>query len=483
MTSGQYQRREHQVRKPQRALDPRRILDSLRVPKPTFIRSRFTGRKEPDAEMYSTLAHLADEYQLGKIVSCYRAKKSNSLNYLVTTRGGQRQTTGDGAPSGKGHLETSRPAPACAEPTRACDQPAKYVFRQHLLSKETVAHEYEVLSHLAGQGYPAPRMLLSNSRSGGSGNEKQDRAWVAIGDALYSVYAFVEGYRPADFWWRPSRKRAILRQAGEALANLHRATAGLEPTCFKWDAYRAGPRRELPGKEPTKAPEANQRPIDAQTNTLYPADVPCPPDETLPGARWRNGDFYRHALQEIRRQIDKPATASSPDLAEKPGIDDFGRSRSADLERLLDQESIVEACSDLSRAVIHGDYAPWNILMQPDSSLFVLDFNAARLDLCIYDLMLATFWFAWRGDHLDLETATELQAGYRNIIQPNEAEIALAPNVFCWLMGRSIVERLRTHYLEKRFLLSNANGLDRLYQMCMWAQKHPQELTRGIGAN
>jgi hypothetical protein len=81
---------------------------------------------------------------------------------------------------------------------------------------------------------------------------------------------------------------------------------------------------------------------------------------------------------------------------------------------------------------------------------------------------------------LDLETATELQAGYRRTITPTKAEIALASNVFCWVMGRSIVERLRTHYLERRFLISDASSLERMYQMCAWAQKHPQDLTHGL---
>jgi Ser/Thr protein kinase RdoA (MazF antagonist) len=180
-------------------------------------------------------------------------------------------------------------------------------------------------------------------------------------------------------------------------------------------------------------------------------------------------------------------------MVSRPETDDFARWRIDDLERLLARESVVEGRSDLRKVVIHGDYAPWNLLMQPDGSLFVLDFNAARLDLRIYDIILATFWFAWRGDHLDLETAMELQTGYCAAVDssaaaydaiesPTETEIALASDVFCWVMGRAIVERLRTHYLEERFLLTDPTNLERMYQMCVWAQEHPQELTCGLRA-
>ena len=190
--------------------------------------------------------------------------------------------------------------------------------------------------------------------------------------------------------------------------------------------------------------------------------------------RWRDGDLYRNALAEIQSQVSRGDGTSN--------VDRFANSRIGDLERLIANDSTVEGHPDLSKAVIHGDYAPWNILMKEDASLSVLDFNAARLDLRIYDVMLATMWFAWRGDHLDLETAMDLQAGYCSVATLTQAEIELGPKVFCWLLGRSIAERLRVHYQEQRFVITNPATLERQYQMCAWAEEQPEQLTRGLRA-
>ncbi len=408
----------------------------IRLPKPAYVRSRMVRRKEPDAALYSVLVHLGKMYRLGEIVRCYRAKPSNSLNFVVITTQG------------------------------------KYIFRRHLLSEETVAHEYEMLNYLRQQNFPAPRML----------QDQEGRAWVNVEGEIYSIYAFVEGYRPIDFWWCPSHRRAILRQTGRTLAELHHAVVGLEPTHFKWDAYC--PRTScLQAEHPLEISERKEESADRSSVDL--AGV-CGPRR----ARWRDGALYRQALTEIRVLVNK-ASATSP-------IDNFARSRIGDLERLIELEHTVEERPGLCKVVIHGDYAPWNILRRPDRSLFVLDFNAARLDLRMYDIMLATFWFAWRQDHLDMDTAVALQTGYFNgcrqpssgltagcsvsggILEPSEVEIAMAHHIFRWLMGRSIVERLRSHYLEGRFLLTDPRNLERFHQMCVWAGQQPEQLTLGL---
>lgn len=386
----------------------------LRVPRPTYVKSRLMGREQPDAEMYSAFAHLAEVYELGEIVSCNRAPRSNSMNFLVTTEATERNNVG--RHNAKQH---------------------RYVFRRHNLSKETVAHEYEILSHLERKEFPAPRMLV----------DSKQRAWTPIKGALYSVYALIEGFRPCDFWWPPRQESAIRRQAGATLAKLHQTLAGMEPTSFKWDAYQASSRLPAPT---------------------------TPGTEQISTIRWRDGDLYRRALTEIRSQVSKKDATNN--------VDEFARSRIADLERLIAYDSLVEGHPDLNKVVIHGDYAPWNLLMKKDGSLCILDFNASRLDLRIYDIMLATMWFAWRGDHLDLEIAKDLQTGYCSNITLTQAEIELAPKAFCWLLGRSIAERLRVHYQEQRLLISNPATLEHQYQMCAWAEEHPEQLTCGLRA-
>jgi len=364
-------------------------LIPVRIPKPAYLLSQLTPHEKPNAELYQKIADLVELYQLGQIQECYRAPRSNSLNFIFTT------------PQGK------------------------FVFRQQSLSEDTVAHEYEVLNYLHQRDFPAPRML--STRDG--------QAWVTVDGALYSVYKFVEGYAPANFIWLPTARRDIIRQAGRALGQYHRAVEGLVPSSYKWDGYR---------------PDGHRR--------------------------WREGDLYRQALTGIRAILEKP----TPTGAATGDIDHFARTHLAEIEGMLDLEAAVEGCNALSKLVIHGDYAPWNLLFHPHRPPFVLDFNAARLDLKIFDVMLATFFFAWHGGRLDVNRAMVFQTGYRQANQLQEIDLELAGDVFQWVMGRSLAERLRTHYLEGRFRLQKVSGLERFFEMCMLIKEQPQQMVAGL---
>ena len=57
----------------------------IRIPKPSYIRSRLAGRAKLGAAAYPVLARLAELYELGEIADCYPAQPSSSQNYIVTT--------------------------------------------------------------------------------------------------------------------------------------------------------------------------------------------------------------------------------------------------------------------------------------------------------------------------------------------------------------------------------------------------------------
>jgi Ser/Thr protein kinase RdoA (MazF antagonist) len=296
----------------------------------------------------------------------------------------------------------------------------QFIFRRHRLSEETVAHEHQVLGHLQQCGFPSPRVILNQA----------GQAWSAIGESLYSVYEFAEGCFLSDFLWWPSARRDIFHQAGRTLGVYHQIVADLVPSFQKWDGYR---------------PTGDKR--------------------------WREGDWFRQALKDIRLLLQK-RTASNP-------LDDFARSHIDGIEHMLRLESVVEKRSDLSKLVIHGDYAPWNILFRPGQPPFVLDFNAARLDLKIFDIVLATFWFAWGGTRLDPGRAMAFQTGYGETGQLHVVDVELASSVFRWIIARAMAERLRRHYQE-HVLLSGPKGLERFYKMCVFAEQQPQQLVAGL---
>ena len=358
----------------------------MRIPNRGYLLLRMTRRERPDAALNQILAHLAELYQLGQILAAQRAAHTNSLNFILTTSQG------------------------------------KFVLRRHNLSEDAVAYEHQVLEHLTRRGFPAPHMML----------RPDGRAWTVLDGAVYSMYEFVEGYCPDNFFWWPAAARLnVIAQCGRTLGEYHQAVADLLPSCYKWNAYRPAEHR-----------------------------------------RWREGDWFRQVLADIRPLLQKP-TATDP-------MDDFARSRIDMIERMLRLEPVVEGCSDLSKLVIHGDYAPWNILFRKGQSPLVLDFNESRLDLKVYDITLATFWYAWRGDRLDRDKALALQKGYCDTGQLHEADISLAGSVFQWIMARSLTERLYAHYLHRSSVAGNPVGMERQCKMCVFAERHSQQLVAGL---
>jgi Ser/Thr protein kinase RdoA (MazF antagonist) len=357
----------------------------IRIPKPSYLLSQLTPRERPDAELYQVLTHLAELYQLGEIQICHRARRSASMNFIVTTSQG------------------------------------KFVLRQHHLSEADVAYEHQVLDYLQQRGFPAPRMLTNQA----------GQACSTIDGSLYSVYEFMEGYCSTDFFWWPSAWREMIAHCGRILGQYHQAVADLVPSAYKWNGYR-----------PTEH------------------------------KRWREGEWFRQALADIRLWLQKPA-ASRP-------LDDFVRSHIDALDKMLRLESVVEERLDLSKLVIHGDYAPWNVLFRPGQPPVVLDFNEARLELKIYDVVFATFRFAWSGHHLDQDKVLAFQAGYGQTGQLHGSDINLAGSIFQWIMARSITERLHKHYLGQCSVFKGPAAIERQYQMCIFAEQQPRQLVAGL---
>lgn len=198
----------------------------VRIPKPSYLLSRLLPREKPDAALYQILTQLTELYQLGELQACYRARRSASLNFIVTTLQG------------------------------------KFVFRRHRLSEAAVAYEHQVLGHLQQRGFPSPRMRINQA----------GQAWTTLDGFLYSVYEFVDGYCPTDFVWWPGARRDVIAQCGRTLGEYHHAVADLIPSAYKWNGYRPAVHKRWREGKWFRQALAEIRPLLQKLTTTHPID-------------------------------------------------------------------------------------------------------------------------------------------------------------------------------------------------------------------
>lgn len=358
------------------------MVNHIRIPKPAYLLSQLRWRKQAKATLFNLLQQVAEQYKLGEIKDCYRAPRSKSKNFIITTS--QR----------------------------------KFVFREQHLTEDDITYEHQVITYLRLQNFPVPAML----------SDKNGQPWVMIEGRPYSVYGFMTGYNPGNFLWLPTTRRDIIVECGRMLGKFHQTVVGLAPSAYKWSAYKPGGVK-----------------------------------------RWQEGEWFRLALKEIQAVLQKPGFDTP--------LDQFAVRHLNTFETIFELENSVEGCSKLSKVVIHGDYSPWNVFFRSNQSPIILDFNESRLELKIYDVMLAVFWFAWRNNSLNQTRSQAFLEGYYQTNSLNTFDIELAGSIFQWVMARSIVERLHKHYiLNKHPLAKSAAGLQRQYQMCLFAKEQSQQL-------
>jgi aminoglycoside phosphotransferase (APT) family kinase protein len=184
-------------------------------------------------------------------------------------------------------------------------------------------------------------------------------------------------------------------------------------------------------------PELVGGPVRLADKTWYlAARLPGTPVEEANAQRRRRG----HLLAELHA-----STAQLTDLGQRNGFvlaDTLVADRELDAslrayERLrptegrimrwhLDWARAAFARLDLSRAetlVLHGDFAPWNLLFEGERLSGILDFEASHLNYRVADFALA-----WRGDQDDV------LAGYAEVHTLSDLDWELLVPVFwSWL--------------------------------------------------
>jgi Ser/Thr protein kinase RdoA (MazF antagonist) len=202
--------------------------------------------------------------------------------------------------------------------------------------KPAIAYEHSVLRHLAEINFPAPRLVVA----------KTGATWVARQEDHYALFDFIEGgFQYSHYILWPWRSRHFISIGGKLLAELHAELQDFTPQGYNPNGFRS-------------------------------------PHE----GRWRDLEWFVSKLQYC--------VAKAPQLNANTGnlgSQFLGRARQLE-QALLELESVLTEAA-LPRLVIHGDYGPANLLFRHNAPVVVIDFEIARLDWRLTELVDALWRF------------------------------------------------------------------------------------------
>ena len=270
----------------------------------------------------------------------------------------------------------------------------------------TMAYEHSILNQLAACGFPAPR--LNATPNGATLAQRNGRT--------YALFDFVEGTNvSATFLTRRQRLR-LTAQAGVTLARLHHQLSGFLPVGehhLGYQSYDGGRRRDLA--------------------------------------------WHLHRLAELPQK-----TRDLPDPAAQ-----WLCQRSSELaEKLTDLAETLETAA-LPRLIIHGDYGLHNLLFHQDGTVTVHDFELARLEWRLIDLVTVL-------SRLNDAERRTFMAAYAAKFPVTDEEWQLLPQVWQYYRLRGAVQ-----YWHNHFVMYGRNRLSAAQQRieeAEWALQNPSKL-------
>ncbi len=282
------------------------------------------------------------------------------------------------------------------------DQGKKILKRyEETVSDSMIEYEHSIVKFLKGIGFPVPGILTSNN---GTTITNQ-------GGARYVIFDFIKGgFHYRDYWVPPSQEKRYIAASGKIFADLHKKLKDFVPEGINPYGFI-----------------------------------------NMERGRERNLEWYLEQLSDNQKQF----TGSSG--GKSPQAENILHSQTGNI-----QESLVELENEINQAnlpkqIIHGDYGPYNILFKDNKIIAVLDFELARLDWRITDLVYALPRFAETRFGFDFNKVNCLIDSYRSIYRIENIELQLIPRIWKYFrLKRCIVCWSRYHDTYQSYWLDLA---------------------------
>jgi Ser/Thr protein kinase RdoA (MazF antagonist) len=189
-----------------------------------------------------------------------------------------------------------------------------------------------------------------------------------VQDRVFGVFDLVQGTNYSLNYLMRSDRMALTRTAGRTLAQLHQSLENCVP--------------------------------DGQHHMGF---------ASLTGTRHRDVAWHTVKIEELQG---RSAALDEPEAASRAG------SLVARAERLLEEITTLEhrlSQAEFPRLVIHGDYGLHNLLFDGRDMAVVVDFELARLDWRLNDLISVLGKHRYRGGHYDLDSMETFVRAYTSV--------------------------------------------------------------------
>lgn len=281
------------------------------------------------------------------------------------------------------------------------------------LKPETIQHEHSILLKLEEANFPATRLM----------KDQTGQTIVTLNERHYALIDFLEGYSPfGNYIYFPSRTKWFNTTAGRAAARLHETLRGFRPQ---------------------GVPITGTRSDGKQIHDL---------------------DWHVERLAEARAETPGSSAAGQPAIRAALARADW-------LESCLREAEGALAKQSPASGLIHGDYGPYNLMVRWGSPLVVLDFELARFEYLLSDIIRFLSSGASENGVLSPRLAAQFIEGYQSENPQIEADLRALPLVWRYMALRRVITAWWSYLKDPR--PSHLDDITRRLDRLDWLEKEP----------
>jgi Ser/Thr protein kinase RdoA (MazF antagonist) len=255
------------------------------------------------------------------------------------------------------------------------------------LGHSTISQEHSILKYLNRNEFPAPH--LKTAKSG--------ETLIGIENQKFALFDFIDkGYHYNNFILFRRQINKYIKTAGRTLGNLHKLFVNFQPDGYNPDGFKS-----------------------------------------IDGDRWRTAEWF---IDKLNYCIEKTDIFVDPENENKLKL----LFNNADVykEKLVGLDYSLKN-NHTPCTVIHGDFTPYNLLYLNYNLAFVLDFEMARLDWRLVDIIRSWHAFCSSKGGFDLEKMKIFFDAYQNHMSVLDDELKLIPKVWEYFCIINIIQSWR----------------------------------------